>query len=76
MINRKMRTKVQIRVCLDHTVECKHSRHMGTDEARFQARELLEQALEKHLSKYQHNVSEMIIIENDELTNDDYYEDE
>ena len=71
MINRKMRTTVQIRVCLDHTVECKHSRHMGRDEARFQARELLEEALAKHLRRYQHNVSEMIIIENDELMNED-----
>ena len=78
MINRKMRTTVQIRVCLDHTVECKHSRHKGEDEARFQARELLEEALATHLQlgKYQHNISEMIIIENDELSNDDYYEDE
>lgn len=76
MINRKMRTTVQIRVCLDHTVECKHSRHTGLDESRFQARELLEEALAKHLKKFQYNVSEMIIIENEELMNDDYYEDE
>lgn len=67
MINRKMRTTVQIRVCLDHTIECKHNKHMGTDEARFQARELLGEALAKHLRRYQYNVSEMIIIENDEL---------
>lgn len=67
MTNKKMRTTVQIRVCLDHTVECKHSRHMGRDEARFQAKELLTKALAEHLRRYQYNVSEMIIIENDEL---------
>ena len=57
MINRKMRTTVQIRVSLDHVVVCKHSRHMGTDESRFQAKELLTKALAEHLKVEQYDVS-------------------